>query len=148
LLLSQPRSPAAEALNGLRTSIMLSAGTRPQALLVASSFPGEGKTTLTINLGVSLARQGTTCLVDCDLRKPSLGPAFGLSGRNGVSNVWAGVTPLSAALYETRIPGLIVLPAGNLQEHVIGHEEMGEIIRELRQQFTFVVIDSPPVLPY
>jgi capsular exopolysaccharide synthesis family protein len=150
LLVSHPRSPAAEALRGLRTSIMLSAATRPQALLVASSFPGEGKTTLAINLGVSLARQASTCLVDCDLRKPSLGPAFGLSARDGVSNVLAGVTPLSRAVADTRIPRLAVLPAGNLpeSEHLISSEMMGEVIRELRKQFTFVVVDSPPILPY
>jgi capsular exopolysaccharide synthesis family protein len=88
--------------------------------------------------------------VDCDLRKPSLGPAFGLSARDGVSNVLAGITPLSRAIVDTRIPRLAVLPAGNLplSEHLISSEMMSEVIDELRKQFTFVVIDSPPILPY
>ena len=86
--LERPNSPEGEAVQALYASIMLSRpGHPPQALLIASGFPGEGKTTVALNLSYALAKQGRTCLVDADLRKGRLARAFGLTSNEGLSEV-------------------------------------------------------------
>ena len=73
-------------MQALYASIMLSRyGHPPQALLIASAFPGEGKTTVALNLSYALAKQGKICLVDADLRKGRLARAFGVTS----DRVWA-----------------------------------------------------------
>ena len=72
-------------MQALYGSIMLSQhGHPPQALLITSGFPGEGKTTVALNLSYALAKQGRTCLVDADLRKGRLARAFGLDLEPGI----------------------------------------------------------------
>jgi capsular exopolysaccharide synthesis family protein len=127
-------------------------GNPPQALLMASSFPGEGKTTVALNLSYALAKQGRTCLVDADLRKGRLARAFSLDAPQGLSQVLKGTATLDNALLE--VPGLSnlsVLPAGLLKGNagaLICSESMQMVLQELRQRFQFVVIDSAPILPF
>lgn len=151
--LERPNSPEGEAVQALYGSIMLSwPGHPPQALLIASSFPGEGKTTVALNLSYALAKQGRTCLVDADLRKGRLARAFNLTTNQGLGNVLAQSATLDEALLE--VPGLSnlsILPAGSLEGNagqLICSETMQQVIESLRQRFRFVVIDSAPILPF
>jgi len=127
-------------------------GNPPQALLMASSFPGEGKTTVALNLSYALAKQGRTCLVDADLRKGRLARAFSLNAPQGLSEVLKGTATLDDALLE--VPGmsnLSILPAGLLKGNagsLICSETMQMVVQELRRRFQFVVIDSAPILPF
>ena len=90
-LLDRPHSPEAEALRSLYTSVMLSRpGNPPQVLLVVSSFPGEGKTTVAVNLAMAMAQHGTTCLVDADLRRGGVAAALGVSEYVGLTDVLNG----------------------------------------------------------
>ena len=88
----------------------------PQALLIASAFPGEGKTTVALNLSYALAKQGKTCLVDADLRKGQPGRRLQSERR---TRGWATCLPnatLDKLLLE--VPGLSnlsILPAGTLK---------------------------------
>lgn len=145
--------PEAEALRGLATSILLSHPDRPpQVLLIASSFPGEGKTTIAANLAVILAQRGPTCIVDCDLRRPRIAATFGLQSTAGLHDALTNsgrfedlVVPVES------VSNLHVLPAGSTNASpgaLIGSETMKDIITGLRDKFDFVVIDSPPILPY
>src|SRR5205814_5484866 len=87
-LSERPNSPEAEAVRGLHTSIMLSRATRkPQLILITSSFPQEGKTTVAVNLSMALASHSRTCLVDADLRRPAVARAFGITARFGLANL-------------------------------------------------------------
>lgn len=151
-LLSRPGSAEAEALRGLRTSLILSRLDHPpQALLIASSLPGEGKTTLAVNLAVALAQQAPTCVVDCDQRNSVLSSIFRSASRPGLGEVLAGTVPLSQAVRDTHIAGLCVLPCGQASDSAYdlgGREAMKEALNTLRQRFTYIIIDSPPVLPY
>jgi len=151
--LERPNSPEGEAVQALYGSIMLSRhGHPPQALLITSGFPGEGKTTVALNLSYALAKQGRTCLVDADLRKGRLARAFGLTSNQGLSEALRGDVTLDNAVLE--VPGmssLSILPAGTLKGNagqLICSQTMQEILQDLRERFQFVVIDSAPILPF
>ena len=152
LLLSRPMSAEAEALRALRTALILSRTNRPpQALLIASSLPGEGKTTLAMNLAAALAQQGLTCILDCDLRSSVISTVFERTSEEGLAEVLAGTIPLPQAVFATKVPDLFVVPAGCMPEdagHLISSNAMREMLAALRQRFDFIVIDSPPILPY
>jgi capsular exopolysaccharide synthesis family protein len=151
-MLDRPRSPESEALRGLQTSLMLSRlGGRPQILLVTSSFPDEGKTTLAVNLALALAQNGPTCLVEADMRKAGVSGTFGLYGSCGLADVLTGSVALEQVLLDVPdIPNLTVLPSGPVSSRpeLVCSESMREVICFLRKSFTFVVVDSPPILPY
>lgn len=152
LLLSRPQSAEAEAVRALRTSLILSRLNQPpQVLLVASSLPGEGKTTVALNLAVALAQQAPTCLVDCDRRNSVVSSIFKRVSEPGLGEVLAGRRTLPEVVFETRIPGLCVLPCGHAAEgafDLVGRQAMKETLEVLRQRFTFIIVDSPPVLPF
>src|SRR5262249_899437 len=111
-----------------------------------------GKTTIATNLSVALARNGCTCLVDADLRKPRVADIFGVGSEPGLSNVLNGSCPLQQALVPAPgVPNLLLLPGGAEKElagELICSDNLGEVLGQLRQQFQFVVVDSAPVLPY
>ena len=152
-LLDQPGSEQSEALRGIHTSVMLSQpGHPPQAVLVVSSVPGEGKTTVAINLAVALAHQGKTCLLDADLRRPSVAKAFHLADSDGLSNYLIDSAPLESLFVAVpKVPGLAILPAGKAISDpgkFINSGNMRLLILNLRKRFDFLVVDSPPILPY
>ena len=151
--LERPGSPEAEAVRALHADLMLSRwGARPQVLAVLSGFPGEGKTTLAINLAMALSQQGPTCLVDGDLRQPSVGGEFGLEDCSGLAEVMCDITTLDDALQDVPdLPNMKILSAGiatcNPGELFATRSFQG-VISMLRERFSFVVVDSSPILPY
>ena len=153
LLIQRPTSAESEALRGLFTSIRLAHPFRPpQVLLIASALPSEGKTTIAVNLSATLARQGfKTCIVDADLRKAPVAAIFGLESSLGLSEVLQKSCTLQSALVPapgvanlTLLPGLVSQNAGEL----ICSEAMRHVLRQLRAEFQFIIVDSPPILPY
>lgn len=152
-LLQRPHSPEAEALHALYTSIMLSrTGNAPQVVLVVSSYPGEGKTTVAANLATAMARHGRTCIVDADLRRGRIADAFGITAEVGLSEVLTGAAPVGRALVNAPgIANLVVLPshAGSLDAgQLMCSNSIDDIIQDLRRSFRFVVLDSPPLIPF
>src|SRR4029077_6069924 len=95
---SEPQSQVSEAFRARRPSLLLSQPDRPpQTILVTSALPHEGKTTATVNIGVTLAQLGDrTLLIDGDLRKPGISRALSMSDgkHGGLSSYLAGVTSL------------------------------------------------------
>jgi capsular exopolysaccharide synthesis family protein len=153
LFLEKPHSPEAEAVQNLYTSIMLSRPSKPpRVILVASASPSEGKTTVSVNLATVLARHGRTCLTETDLRKPAVGPVFGLNHREGLSNVLTGSVPLETAMTPVAdAPNLVLLLAGPTPPNpaeLLASDAMRELVLSLRQQFEYVVLDSPPIIPF
>jgi len=153
LLLERPGSPEAEALRGLQASIMLRRiGNSPQVLQVISAFPGEGKTTIAMNLAIALAGHGKTCLVDADLRRPTVAQSFGLTPQIGLREILMGTASLETALIHLRdVEGLSILPAATATGDTASlfiSESMQAMLKTLRQQFQHVVIDSPPLIAY
>ena len=147
-----PNSALAESFRSLRTSILLSSAPRPpQVLLVTGSQPGEGKTSVSINLALTLSQHGgRVLLIDADLRKPKIASTLGLVGTKGLSGVLTGASDRNEAIeHSTLSPNLWVLPAGphppNPAE-LLSSPSMEQLLRELRRHFDHLVIDSPPVL--
>ncbi len=151
--LERPNSPEGEALQALYASIMLSwPNNPPQTLLIVSAFPGEGKTTVALNLSYALAQHANTCVVDADLRKGRVANAFSLPTGQGLGDVLSGMATLEDSLLEVpALPNLSILPAGRSKGNfgqLICSEKMEEVMGGLRERFRFVVIDSAPILPF
>ena len=151
--LERPNSPEGEAVQALYASIMLSwPNNPPQTLLIVSAFPGEGKTTVALNLSYALAQHANTCLVDADLRKGRVANAFGLPTGQGLGDMLTSDATLESSVLEA--PGmsnLSILPAGRSKGNfgqLICSQKMEEVLTGLRERFRFVVIDSAPILPF
>ena len=138
----RPKSPIAEAFRSLRTSIHYSAiNSDKKVLLTTSTFPGEGKTTISANLAITLSQTGAKVLViDGDLRRPSLHTKFGHSKIPGLSEVLAGGVPVQSILHNTGIPNLSLLTAGTTPPNP------SNLLLSLRAEYDHIIIDAPPVL--
>jgi polysaccharide biosynthesis transport protein len=152
-MLERPHSPEAEALQGLYGSLMLAGHENPpQVVLIASAFPGEGKTTVALNLSLAFAKHANTCLVDADLRKGRIAKAFGLFANEGLCDVLTEARSLESVLLEPPGRGNLSIVSAGRSDHNSGQlicsETMRQVLQELRQRFRFVVIDSPPILPF
>jgi capsular exopolysaccharide synthesis family protein len=146
-----PHARALEAYRSLRTALLLShSGKPPQTILVTSALPGEGKSTTAANTAIALAQTGArTLIVDLDMRKPSLDEAFGIAAEQGMSTFLSGMSDFSSQIRETGLPNLLMVPAGPRAPNpaeLIGSKRMATGMQLMREYFTYVVIDSPPVL--
>lgn len=145
-------SQMAEAYRALRTALLLSrAGSPPQVILVSSSKPSEGKTSVTSLESITLALSGArVLLIDADLRRPSVHARFKIPNRIGLSSVLSGKSTIEEALYTLpSVPSLQVLPAGPvapMPAELLGSSEMQYLLASLRQKYDFILIDTPPVL--
>jgi polysaccharide biosynthesis transport protein len=147
----RPRSVEAEAYRGVRTALYFSTqGGGCHVVQVTSPNMGDGKTTLAINLAASIAQSGKrTLLIDADLRRPRLHKAFGMTNTAGLASVIAGQAGLADTIRDTVVPGLSILPCGPLPPNpaeLLTSPRFKEIIDQLRGQFDFVLIDTPPLL--
>jgi len=144
-------SALVEAFRSLRTSVLLSAaGQPPRSLLVSSAQPGEGKTTVSANLAISLAQLGQrVLLIDADLRRPSVHRAFQIHGSLGVVSYLTGQQDWRAAVEKTGLPGLDVLVSGPVPPNpaeLLSSDRMQKLMQEALEDYKFVVVDSPPLL--
>jgi capsular exopolysaccharide synthesis family protein len=126
--------------------------TRPlKKILITSSIPQEGKSTVAANLACTLARrkQQRTLLLEGDLRRPTVAAQFGLGRIAGLCEWLSGQTE-SINLYRLENLGLWVLPAGAAPENPLELMQSGKLallMEQLEAWFDWIVIDSPPVLP-
>ncbi|GDX82907.1 chain-length determining protein [Deltaproteobacteria bacterium] len=148
-----PKSAFAEFVRNIRTTVNFSAredGKPPRRLLITSAGPREGKTTSSINLGISFAATGRrVCLVDADLRRPSLHHAFGLDNEHGFSSLISGASTPDQVVQATPQEGLFIIPSGPRPPNpaeVLGSEACHRALDRLNELFDLVIIDSPPVV--
>jgi capsular exopolysaccharide synthesis family protein len=144
-----PTNPASEAYRILCTSLLYTlAGSSLQAAIVVTS-PGraEGKSTVCANLGVVLAQAGNrTLILDCNLREPAIHRIFGLPITPGIAEVIGDNCDLEEACQEP-LSGLKVLTAGATipkPTEVLSSQRFLELVVNARQEFDYVLIDSPP----
>ncbi|MCA1565430.1 MAG: polysaccharide biosynthesis tyrosine autokinase [Acidobacteria bacterium] len=153
-LIEEQRSPVAEAYRHLRTALLLSsAGQPPKTILVTSSQPSEGKTTTAVNTAVMLAQTGAEVLIlDCDLRRPRIHAHFGLTNTRGVTNYLSGDTNIAGIVQEyDKLPNLKIITSGPVPPNsaeLLGSEEMRRLITLLSDNFTHIIIDSPPAISF
>lgn len=153
ILATATTGPVAESIRSLRTRILFPpSGKVPRSILVTSASPGEGKSFICANLGISLS-QGidTHCLlVDCDLRKPMLHSLFGLGNRSGLSDYLQHKKQLAELLVPSGIDKLSILPAGPRSinpAELLGSASMSSLVDELGERYDdrIVLLDSPPL---
>jgi polysaccharide biosynthesis transport protein len=153
ILKPESRMALLESFRALRTSILMAGEHPPKVIMVTSALPDEGKTTTSINCAVVLAQKGArVLLVDADLRAPRIHEVLGLSPHCGLSSLLGqvpGITDVDAVVQYSRVPNLFVLPAGPLHQEPSQLLDLGTMkkkIAEWRKVFTYIVIDTPPVL--
>ena len=140
-----------EAFRTVRTNVLFSSAEEgSKTLLITSTGPGEGKTTFSCNLAVSLAQTGQrVLLIDADMRKPKVHDAFGVNQEPGLSNLLVGGVKASESVRKTKVTGLWLLPAGKLPPNpaeLLGSQRFKEFLLSLKEHFDTIVIDSPPVM--
>jgi len=120
----------------------------PQSLLITSSGKGEGKTTLTGNLGAAFAELDKKVLIiDCDFRRPASHKLFSLDNSVGIKEVLFGGAKLSDAIKETEIKDLSVLTSGGKPESpakLLASEKFKEMIKVVKPNYDIIIFDTPP----
>ncbi|HEY1903087.1 MAG TPA: polysaccharide biosynthesis tyrosine autokinase [Terracidiphilus sp.] len=151
-ILWDARSPFAESMRVFRTSIQLSSTSRESRVIaVTSCQPGEGKSTLSMNLAAALAQGGKkVVLVDTDMRRPSVYWRLGLSDKKGLSEFLTGLEPMDAVIQTHKtLTTLDVISSGicpPLPADLLASEQMKNFVRVLRERYDYVIFDSPPAL--
>ena len=136
----------------LRESLLLSnPGRPPKVIVITSSNPGEGKSTIASGQACALALRGArVILVEGELRKPTIARRFGLKRDVGLSSILTGGARLEDAIqFVPSIPNLSVITSGPIPPSpplILGSDNMAKLMATLSANYDFVVIDSPPVL--
>jgi succinoglycan biosynthesis transport protein ExoP len=145
-------SRIAEALREMRTSILLSSpGAHPKVLMIASSRPSEGKSSVATLFGITLALGGSRVLViDADLRRPTDHLRFGVTQKTGLSTALSGKSSIQESIVEwSKMPKLHIMSSGPippLPSELLGSKQMVDTIDALRPNYDFIILDTPPVL--
>ncbi len=148
----RPKSQASEAFGAVRTALFFNTSGIPNSVIqVTGPTPGDGKSTVAANLSVSIARSGKRCLlVDADMRRPCQGMMFGIKSNEGLSTTLTGQTRWQDVVFACEeIEGLSVMPCGPKPDNpaeLCTSPQLKDLIEELRDEYDFVVIDTPPLL--
>jgi capsular exopolysaccharide synthesis family protein len=150
---TEKESLAAEKFRFLAVRLRQQQQRRPlKKLLITSTIPEEGKSTVAANLACTLAgrQKQRILLLDGDLRRPTLQRQFGLGRIQGLSEYLRNITDISAAIYRLEALGIWILPTGNVPENPLELMQSGKLshlMDQLTAWFDWIVIDSPPILP-
>jgi capsular exopolysaccharide synthesis family protein len=141
---------ATEAYQNLRTALLFSRrGDDGQVVLVTGTAPGEGKTTTLLNVAKLLAVSGeSVVVVDCDLRRANLHLRLNVPREPGFTDFFVKAMDISRLVRPTRIQNLSVVTAGPLPPNppaLLARPELGAALVELKRQYRWVLVDSPPV---
>lgn len=146
----EPKSPASEAYRTLRTNIIYSSFDKElKKILVTSSGPSEGKSTIVCNLAFTASEANKKVLIlDCDLRKPSIHKKFGISNTVGLTNYLLGETDFESSI-EKYNDNLHVMTSGTIPPNpvqMLSSNKLKEFIKSVEDIYDDIFIDSPPVL--
>ena len=150
-LVDKPFSRFSEGVRTIRTGIHLSNVDRPPSIvMVCSTVPNEGKSTVAAALAVSAALSDkNVLLIDADLRNPSTTNRFGLAQSAGLVDLLAGTVSPAAAFVKTDSAPITILTAGTSTTNptdVISSQKMAQLLQVLAKQYDLIVIDCPPLL--
>lgn len=142
--------PFSEAVRSIRTSLALLALDRPlQLLVVTSSVPEEGKSTVSSNLSFAFAQLESVLLIDADMRKPTIAKRFALPAfQPGLANYLTETESLNDCIVRDEQSGVDILPAGTIPINpleLLAHPRFLALLQELKGRYTKIIIDTPPV---
>ncbi|RGA00541.1 polysaccharide biosynthesis tyrosine autokinase [Microbispora triticiradicis] len=152
ILRDQGRSSRSEAFRSLRTNLQfIGVDRQPKSLVVTSCLPGEGKSSTSANLAITMAQAGwRVVLVDADLRRPSVPRYLGIEGGTGLTDVLIERARLHDVIQTWGQQGLSVLPSGRIPPNpseLLGSRGMRTVLAQLTEEYDMVIIDAPPLLP-
>ena len=144
------QSTFSEAVRTVRTSVLMSALDHPhKVVVITSSIPEEGKTTLSFNLACALGQVKKVLLVDGDLRRPKIGKLVGRDARQpGLADLVAGQAQLSECVFFDERAGVHILPAGTVPPNpleLLSSRRFEEVVNKLKEAFDIVIVDSAPL---
>jgi succinoglycan biosynthesis transport protein ExoP len=147
-----PKSSIAECCRSLRTNILFSAADRElKTIAVCSANQREGKTTIVIYLGTTMAQSGQrTLLIDSDMRRPRLHKSTGVALTPGLSNLLIGEEDYDNLIKPTEVKDLFVLPCGPTPPNpaeLLLTKRFEVVLGELQKRFDRIILDSPPIQP-
>ena len=150
IFLTDGHSHFAEGIRTARTGVMLSSlDVKNKILLITSTLPEEGKTTVAINMALAHAQTKRTLLIDCDMRRSQVSRVLGLPlGGQGLTHLVAGTALEEACIFQMADSPLSVLPVGELPPNpldILLSNRFKETLAALSEQFEMIIIDSPPV---
>jgi capsular exopolysaccharide synthesis family protein len=151
-LLETAHSSYGEAIRRLRSTLILSKSVAPpKVVLVASGGPGEGKSTISLNLAAAFAQLNQrVLLVEIDMRRPVLQKRLQLTEVSGLSQLLSGAEPVPQEATLPQIANLALIGGGPVPPYpseLLSSDRFGQLIDEWKREYDVVVIDSPPVLP-
>lgn len=153
VMLTDSRSLAAEKFRRLKTILEKQGEDSPQAIVVTSSTPNEGKSFVSMNLALAFAaeRRGEVLLIDADLRRPSIHNWLSPAPKLGLSDILEERVELDHALLSLENSPLKILPAGSVPREpaeLLSSDTASGLFSSLRQQFQRIIVDTPPIVPF
>lgn len=147
-----PHAPRVESFRVLRTNLQfLDVDGESKTYAITSPLPGDGKSTTSINIAITLAETGRrTLLIEADLRRPKFGEYLNLEGTVGLTTVLIGQAELDEAIQPWGRSGLDVILSGALPPNpaeLLQSRAMATVMDELRRRYDVIIIDAPPILP-
>ena len=146
-----PRSPVSESFRTLRTNLEFAAVDTPlKTILVVSANPAEGKSTIAVNLSVTIAQGGKhVLLIDADLRRPRIHKYFSLPNRLGLSDYFRNSATLADIIQQWKDPNLAIITSGGLPPNpadLLASKKMVSVLEAGKNTADIVIVDAPPFL--
>ena len=148
----RPKAQSSEAFRAVRTALFFNTqGNTHSVIQITSPTPGDGKSTVAVNLAVSIAQAGKrVLLIDGDMRRPTVHHSFGIKSNDGFATILLGDCRIDDAIFDCEeIEGLSVMPCGKKPSNpaeLITSPRFQSLIEEIREMFDYVIIDTPPIL--
>lgn len=145
----KPKSISAEAYRTLRTNIQYSSYDKKiKKILVTSSEPAEGKSTIIGNLAISLSQsENTVIILDCDLRKPTMHKKFKISNEFGLTELLVGKKELKDVI-QYRNKNLHIITSGKIPPNpaeMLASKSMKRLLEQLSNEYDYILMDTPPL---
>ena len=149
-----PKSLVSEQYKSLVTNLFsLNKGKPPHVIAITSSIPSEGKSVTALNLAITLSHathKPRVLLIDADMRKGKMVNYLGVGEHTGLSEYLSGNAQLDDIIFHIDIEHLSFISCGKVPSHpadLLASARMSDLLRQLRSQFEYILIDTPPVIP-